>query len=66
MSEIKETRVEFDLYKFAIENETFAWLINIGVDNWWPIRGHLGKIIGISFRFEEDAIAFKLKFNLEC
>jgi len=64
MSEAKETKVEFDLYKFSVENETFGWLINIGVDNWWPIRGHLGKIIGISFRHEEDAIAFKLKYNL--
>lgn len=64
MSRPNETTVKFDLYKFSIENETFCWLINIGVDNWWPIRGHLGRIEGISFRYEEDAIAFKLKYNL--
>lgn len=64
MSRPDETMVTFDLYKFAVENETFGWLMQIGVDNWWPIRGHLGKIEGLSFRYEEDAIAFKLKYNL--
>ena len=62
MSRPNETMVTFDLYKFSVENGA-DWLLTIGVDNWWPIRGN-GRIMGISFRYEEDAIAFKLKYNL--
>lgn len=60
------TVVEFDLQKTGDMIEIMYWLMaNVGSDHWEPEHlANTGRCIGLSFRNEEDATAFKLKFNL--
>lgn len=60
------TVVEFDLQKTGDMIEIMYWLMeNVGSDNWEPEKlANTGRVIGLSFRKEEDATAFKLKFKL--
>lgn len=61
-----KTIVEFDLQKTGDMIEIMYWLtVNVSYDNWEPEKlADTGRIIGLSFRNEEDATAFKLKFRL--
>jgi hypothetical protein len=60
------TVVEFDLQKTGNMFSMVEWLTNqIDPDTWLPERlADSGRIIGISFHNEADAVAFKLKFEL--
>ena len=61
-----KTIVEFDIQKSSDMFDMMFWLTNqIDPDTWLPERiSDTGRIIGISFLNEADAVAFKLKFKL--
>ena len=61
-----KTIVEFDIQKSSDMFDMMFWLMNqTDPDTWLPERiSDTGRIIGISFLNEADAVAFKLKFKL--
>jgi len=61
-----KTIVEFDLQKTGDMIEIMYWLtVNVSHNDWESEKlADTGRIIGLSFRNEEDATAFKLKFRL--
>lgn len=61
-----KTIVEFDIQKTGDMFEMMFWLMNqLDPGTWLPeCISDTGRIIGISFLNEADAVAFKLKFEL--
>ena len=59
---VTDTIVSFDIGK--IDMDIFDWLIDMTPDTWWNETLPNGRIIGISFKYPEDATAFKLRFGL--
>ena len=59
---ITDTIVEFDIKDFNMN--IFDWLVDMSPDTWCYETIPSGRTIGISFKNENDAIIFKLKFGL--
>lgn len=63
MQSVNDTVVEFELTKVDL-SAMLRWLATLANKTWWPERDTYGRIIGMSFRYPEDAAVFKLKFKL--
>lgn len=55
--------VEFELTDVDL-GAILQWLVTLADKTWWPERDTYGRIIGMSFKYPEDAAIFKLKFEL--
>lgn len=60
---ICDTIVEFELAKVDLI-EILEWLYVLEPETWWNERNPAGRIVGISFKHESDAIIFRLRFGL--
>lgn len=62
---VTDTIVEFDILHNDNEFlEMMKWLEVLVHEVWWLEKSTNGRIVGISFRHKEDAIAFRLKFGV--
>lgn len=59
---VTDTVVAFEVG--TVNMDMFDWLLDMAPDTWWNETLSNGRIIGISFKYPEDAVAFKLKFAL--
>ena len=60
---ITDTIVEFELAEVDLL-KILTWLTTLEAKTWWSERNPVGRIVGVSFRHESDAIMFRLRFRL--
>lgn len=56
-------QVLFDLGRCDIER-IVPWLLQLPKDHWSLVKNELGRILGVEFEFEADALTFRLAFGM--